>query len=244
MSCQTEVRERCVVILGKSGAGKSSIANMLLGCDPMSQKEPWFAVSHKALDSLSDEVVLAETEFFRDDIKYKMTLIDTVGLFDARNQPKKDNETILEKLEEYFKDHIKGVNLILFVCKKGRFTQEEKDVFLLISRKFVSEICPISALVFTGCEADTPEVRKEFCDDFESNVYTKQIALQMKKGVHTVGFPPLNRMVPSLQPACKKQMEEDKEHLIDLIVECEKKHLTRKLFQEKVKPKLRICTIL
>ena len=243
MSYQTEVRERCVVILGKSGAGKSTVANVLLGCDPASQKQR-FAVSHNVLDSVSEGVVHAKTEFLRDDIKYQMTVIDTVGLFDARNQPKKDDETIFEKLEEYFKDHINGVNLILFVCKKGRFTKEEKDVFLFISRKFVSEICPISALVFTGCEADTPEVRKEFCDDFESNVYTKQIALQMKKGVHTVGFPPLNRMMPSLQPAYRQRMEEDKKHLIDLIVECERKHLTRKLFQEKVKPWLEICTIL
>ena len=245
MTTQTEIRERCVVILGRSGAGKSTIANVLIGCDPISQKSPRFAVSHKALDSLSDEVVAAKTEFLREDIKYQVTVIDTVGLFDARSAgSRQSNETICEKLEEYFKDHITSVNLILFVCKKGRFTPAEMDTFLFIRRRFVKEICPISALVFTGCEADPPEVRKEFREDFNSHIHTKEIALQMKKGVHTVGFPALSRMLPELQPTCKKQMEEDKEHLIKLIVNCDDKHLTKELFREKVKPQLSICNIL
>ena len=42
---QTDVEERCVLILGKTGTGKSTIANMLVGYDPMSQKDPPFEVS-------------------------------------------------------------------------------------------------------------------------------------------------------------------------------------------------------
>ena len=247
MSVQTDVRDRCVVVLGKSGAGKSTVANMLIGYDPMSPESPRFTVSEQVFASVTREVSAAKTEFWRNNKKYAMTVIDTVGLFDTDAV---GNDDVLEKIEEYFKNHIIGVNLILFVFKKGRFTQEERDVFSFIRSKFVEEICPISALAVTGCEADTAERREEILKEFRSDPNSKEIAHQMRKGIYPVGFPPVKSMIPALQLAFKEVIDDDRNRLLDLVVECETVHLTKKLFLEKVKPKVKwgwlkkLCTIL
>ena len=247
MSVQTDVRERCVVVLGKSGAGKSTVANMLIGYDPMSPESPRFTVSEQILASVTREVKAAKTEFWRNNTKYAMTVIDTVGFFDTNAV---GNDDVLEKIEEYFRNHIIGINLILFVFKKGRFTQEERDVFSFIRSKFVEEICPISALAVTGCEQDTAEGREEVIKEFQSDPIAKEVASQMRKGIHPVGFPPMKIILPALQPAFKAVIDNDRNSLLDLVVECETVHLTKKAFQEKVKTKLKWgwrkkpCTIL
>ena len=247
MSVQTDVRERCVVVLGKSGAGKSTVANMLIGYDPMSPESPRFTVSKKVLASVTREVKAAKTEFWCNNTKYVMTVIDTVGLFDTNAV---GNDDVLEKIEECFKNHTSGINLILFVFKKGRFTQEEREVFSFIRNKFGEEICPISALAVTGCEHDTAEGREAVIKEFQSDPDTKEIASQMRKGIHPVGFPAIESMVPALQPTLKAVIENDRNSLLNLVVECETVHLTKKAFQEKVKSKLKWgwkkkrCTIL
>ena len=247
MSGHTDVRERCVVVLGKSGAGKSTVANMLVGYDPMSPESPQFSVSKKVFASVTREVKDAKYEFWRNNTKYALTVIDTVGLFDTEAA---GNDDILEKIEEYFRNHIIGVNLILFVLKKGRFTQEESKVFSFIRSKFVNEICPISALAITGCEADTAETREETRIEFRSQTVSREVAGQMQKGIYTVGFPPVKSMLPALQSAYKSQMEDDRNTLLDLVVESETVHLTKKLFQEKVKPEVKkgwlqkLCSIM
>ena len=235
--------------MGKSGAGKSTVANMLVGYDPLSTYDPPFRVSGKVLASVTREVSHEVVEFMRGNILYRMTVIDTVGLFDTKAE---GNDIIFEKMEEYFKDHIDGINLILFVFKKHRFTKEEQDVFTFIRSRFDKEISPISALAVTGCELDSAEAREEIVQEFRADQRTKKIASQMTKGIYPVGFPPLKKMDSRLQQVYKASMEEDRETLIDLIIRSGDAQLTRKLFKDKVMPVLQViyktmsdsCTLL
>ena len=228
------VEKRCVVVLGKSGAGKSTVANMLIGYDLMSKESPKFEVSDKVLASVTRDVTKESCEFVENNTLYKLTMIDTVGLFDTNAD---GNEIIFDKIEEYFNNHIiEGVHLILFLFRKHRFTKEEQEVFSFIGSRFRKEIIPISALVVTGCEQDTPEVRQKFVEEFRSDPQTKDIADQMKLGIHPVGFPPVKRMIPALQQAYKQPIEDDRKALIDLIVHCKREHLTKDMFETKVKP--------
>ena len=240
MSGATIVRKRCVVLMGKSGAGKSTVANMLVGHDPMSPYKPPFDVSDKVLASVTREVSDETIEFWQDNILYRVTVIDTVGLFDTNAE---GNDTIFEKIEEYLKNYVEGINLILFVFKKNRLTQEEQDVFSFIRSKFSREISPISALAVTGCESDSVGVREEIVEEFRSSDVTKDIALQMAKGIYPVGFPPIKRMQPAFQQAYKQIMAEDRKTLMDLIIQSRNAHLTRTLFEEKVKPVLKVVYI-
>lgn len=226
------VRKRCVVLMGKSGAGKSTIANMLVGHDPM-ESDPPFGVSQQVLQSVTRDVKHEVYTFTQGNILYEITVIDTVGLFDTRIE---GQDPIFDKIEEYFKDRIEGINVILFVFKKGRLTAEEQEVFSFIRGRFDQEISPISALAVTGCEMDTPQARASLVKEFGRDDVTRRIASQMKKGIYPVGFPPVKDMMPALQRAYKEQMEKDRETLLHLIIQADKMHLTKKLFVEKVKP--------
>ena len=226
--------------MGKSGAGKSTVANHLVGYDPLSDDDPSFGVSDVVLQSVTREVKDEMVEFKRGRILYRVTVIDTVGLFDTRIS---GQDPIFEKIETYLTDCIEGVNLILFVFKKGRFTAEEKEVFEYVRKKFTMEISPISALAVTNCENDNPQARAKLIQEFYDNVDTNPIANQMKMGILPVGFPPLKSLLPQLQVAYKDTMEQDQEALRDLIIRAEKPHLTSKLF-EKVRRDWILCTIL
>ena len=219
------------MLMGKSGAGKSTVANQLVGHDPLSRYDPPFGVSTKVLASVTREVKHEDVEFMRGNILYRVTVIDTVGLFDTSIA---GQDPIFDKIEAYFKDYIEGINLIIFVFKKGRFTAEEQEVFSFIRNKFDTEISPISALAVTGCENDTPEGRVGLVQEFQANEDTKRVANQMTMGIHPVGFPPLKAYIPQLQPIYKQMMEKDREALRELIVNAEKPHLTKKMFVENV----------
>ena len=231
MAAQTDVQERCVVILGKTGTGKSTIANMLVGHDPMSQEDPPFALSENPFASPIGIVRGKKSEFRQGNTVYRMRVVDTPGLFNTFGKTEGDT---FKELEEYFHDHfIVGANLILITLTKGVFTQEEKYTLSAITGRFTG-ICNISALVITKCEKEqTVQSRKMLCQSFKNDDNTKEIAGQMKMGIYTVGFPPVAQMKEPLSSLedLKKAMKDDTQRLIDLIVKCEKVHLTKTLFQ-------------
>ena len=150
MSGQTV--EKCVLILGKCRAGKTAIANQIAGYDPVSNEDLPYKQNVK--DAVSHAVKL----FTRENVQYKVTVIDIVGLFDTKTLGHND---LFDKIGQYFKSsHIKGVNVILFVFRQGRMTDEERKVFSLAESRFAMEISPFSALAFTGCENMDDEARK------------------------------------------------------------------------------------
>ena len=236
MSDPIILQKRCVVVLGKSGAGKSTVANMLAGHDPISTDEPPFRVSKKVLASVTRKVDHRVIQFTRDNTTYQVTVIDTVGLFDTKAE---GNDIIFDKMEEYFRDYIDGINLVLFVFKKGRFTTEEEEVFSFLRKKFDKEISPLSALAVTGFELDDADARREFVEEFRSDPTTKEVASRMKKGIYPVGFPPLQRMDSRLQEFHKPSMLKDKETLMDVIIRSGDTQLTKKLFKERLLPYLK-----
>ena len=164
--------DRCVLILGKSGAGKSSIANHIVGYDPLLHDPP-FRVFSSGLDSVSDKIESNVVEFTRGIITYKVTVVDTVGFFDTARLG--GHDPIFNMIEEYFKAHVSEVNLILFVYKKGRFTFEERDVFSFIRSKCSADISHISALAVTCCENDTAEGRSQLVQQFLTYKTTRTI---------------------------------------------------------------------
>ena len=225
--------ERCVVLLGKSGAGKSTVANQLAEHDPMSSKDPPFKVSTQVLQSVTRDVSHTDRIFTREDVQYKVTVIDTVGLFDTKAL---GHDDLFDKIEEYFNNHIKGVNIILFVFRQGRMTEEEIKVFSFVESRLTKEFSPISALAITGCENMDDEARKALINEFEGDQETKRIASQMGKGIYPVGFPNIKTLRPVLREAYKPQMDKDRDTLLDLVFHAKKLHLTKQLFLEKVKP--------
>ena len=212
------MRERCVLLLGKSGAGKSSVANHLVGHDPLSPDEPPFRVSNR-------EVQHKTVEFMWDNDLYRVTVVDTVGFFDTYIAIEGDN-IIFDRIVQYISENKLRIDLILFVYRRGRFTREEKEVFSFITKKFrekhipgcPKDISPISAVVVTGCEYMSTTEREQLVQEFKVNHATREVASQMGMGIYPVGFPPLRKMFPILQQACKKGVVQDRDTLRELIV--------------------------
>ena len=64
------VVRRCVVLFGKSEAGKSTIANHLVGHNPLSSSDPPFRVSRKATHKV--------VRLMQGNISYEIAVVDTV----------------------------------------------------------------------------------------------------------------------------------------------------------------------
>ena len=207
------VREGCVLLLGKSGAGKSSVANHLLRHDPLSPDAPPFFVNCEVFQSGTREVTHKTVEFMWENDLYRVTVVDTPGLFDTCN-PVFDRIVV-----PYIRENNLRIDLILFVTRKGCLTVEERKIFSLIMAKLRSTPPFVSALVVTGCESDDATTREEFVQEFKVNPVTREIASQMGMGIYPVGFPPLSGLPPVFQQAYIPQMVKDRDMLLDLILQ-------------------------
>ena len=217
------VQKRCVLLLGKSGAGKSTVANHLVGYDPLSPNKPPFRVSEAVLARVTLEVQHETVEFMWENDLYRVTVVDTAGFFGNLMY----EENIFDRFVQYIRESKLRIDLILFVMKKGRFTREENDGFPFIRAKFrekhiagcPKDISPISGLVVTGCENLEGTKREELVQEFKVNPYTREIASQMGMGIYTVGFPNVRNMIPLLRDYYKLTMERDRDTLRELIVQ-------------------------
>ena len=233
----TSVNDRFVLVVGKSGAGKSTVANKIL--DPL--HGPPFKVSNDVLPNDTAEMktatALLETDHAE---KYHVRVIDTQGFFDSRNV---SNKAVISGIKKYLVDEIpSGLNLILFVFKHGRWTEGEQKMYDFITRKFVEEVSSISALVITGCENITDEERKRIVDEFKSRC--PKVDAFMKQGIVAVGFPDISKLKEKVRQLCEEEQKSDQEKLRKLVYSCDDKILTKEIFKPRFFDKVHECAIL
>ena len=101
------VEKRSVVLLGKTGAGKSTVANKISGRSKFKVKNVAASVTAKVED--------IDSTFEDSGIRYDLQVIDTIGVFDLRRK----NDDTMNEIKKFFQDNAReGVNLVLFVLKK------------------------------------------------------------------------------------------------------------------------------
>ena len=218
---RTEYRN--IIVVGKTGAGKSTVANKIVG-------DNVFPVAD-SLQSVTKRQTHSIVELDYGDVTYKIKMVDTVGLFDT-GASKITNDAIVDNLRKYLKDKCPdGINLVLFVFRKGRFTDEERQTFDIIIKEFKREVSEFSALVITHC-AMGKKGRQDYLDSFTKDSGTRNISSFVKKGMYPVDFPPLDE--DEDEGPSKRELN-DVESLRQLICSCPEMTLGSDMVEEIVR---------
>ncbi|XP_069578382.1 GTPase IMAP family member 9-like [Brachyistius frenatus] len=122
-----------IVLLGKTGNGKSSLANTIFG-------EKKFKINH--FNDLKTGISQAETESVQG---RGLTLIDTPGLFD----PGRPEEGVKPEILSCITECAPGPHVFLIVLKVEKFTEQEKAVVSKMLEHFSEDALKHAAVVFT-----------------------------------------------------------------------------------------------
>lgn len=217
------LESRTVLVIGKTGVGKSTVANAFLGFDK-------FKVAND-LDSVTTECKLRKSEQKYADTKYIVNVMDTVGLFDTRNSERRES---MQKMKSFVQNcTVEGVSLVVFVIKKDRFTAEDIETFDFLTKHLCAKTSCISALVITHMDFDGDDARKRFIERLRTNERFKHIVDFMQKGIYAVGLPMSSYIEDRrevLPEYVREQKKMDEETLRKLLLECEEIKLLEEVF--------------
>ena len=205
------VEKRNIIVIGRTGSGKSTLINQIIGIDLLTAKFSFSSVT-KEIEQIAGRLVI-------DSQAYDVTFIDTVGINDGTSTDEKTNKRIISDMKTAITDRFtSGINLILVTLNlQQRLTAVDIAMFKLLESNFKSKFWKLSALIFTHCDLLNEGAISERKRDFITNQATKEIAAKFEDRIVTVGFPSLKDIKQEYKEKRKKEMKDDLKKVHDLI---------------------------
>ena len=205
---------RRIILLGKTGVGKATLANRITGTSE-------FKV-HDDLESITRNPVFSEPVQVEspDHVQYNVQLLDTTGLVNESGITKQE---VVRQIKTHCLE--KGGEsdvLVIFVVAYGRFTDEEWDIFRHVTKTLSkTKLSVASALVVTKCEDLSEDARDNLVREIRHSAQTGPIVQNMYKGIYPVGFPDIAKLKPELSGAYEEGMKKDEATLRQLFLDVE-----------------------